>query len=198
MRRLYDIVNIFSAIGCCYKSGLHSMTWTGLVNLTGHMRDAARTRGLDDPSSTLVSLFQTPCPTGMGNLSVDYLLLYAALRSSRLDLRMVATLFSRGTRTFRSTLCKLYQIAFILCAAGVTTRTDMTCEVALMTPYINFEILPANQKDYINPLDLSTMLNRQTNSDLDGVYRLRDEFRRIWAASGNKNVAVNGTEFSRF
>jgi hypothetical protein len=195
MRRLYDIINIFSALGCCSKPGQHCVTWTGLVNLTSHLHDAGRTRGLDQPGTTLTSLFRSPYPFGMGNLCVDFLLLYAALGTRHLDLRMAATLFSSGARKFRSTLCKLYQIAFILCPAGVTAQTDQPRQVALRDPYIHFEVLPLHQTDYSNPLDISTMLNRQPNPSVDRIYRRREEFRGIWAASGNNSVSLNPRDF---
>jgi hypothetical protein len=179
MRRLYDMVNRFSAAGCCQKSGLEGLVWTGLDEIRAHIGSLAETRQIDNPRLSLIELFPVSRSVGVAKLTADYLLLYRALRTSHLDLRMAATLFARGTTIFRSTLCKLYQITYVLCSAGVATRTALACDVALLDQYMDFEVLPSDRKESANPADLTTMLNHREDPEFDYVHQRRKEFREV-------------------
>jgi hypothetical protein len=190
MRRVYDIINILSAAGCCQKCNREGFIWAGLSKVRTNLRNAAEASRIDDPSSALNDLFPSARVPGIGNLARDFLLLFRALRTSHLDLRMVATLLSRGTHVFHSMLCKLYQVTFVLCSAGITSRTNVTCEVILVNDYIDFAIVPQEKKESIDPLDLETMLNHRDNPDVEYVYRRRNEFCQLWGASKIESIAM--------
>jgi hypothetical protein len=190
MRRLYDIINILAAAGCCEKSSAHNLLWLGLDRIPSHLHTVAKERGISTPGTTFTDLFPVTHTSGIVNLTVDLLLLYFTLRTSHLDLRMVATLLSRNSNSFRSTLCKLYQVTFVLCAAGITGRTELTCHVVLMPQYLFFEVLPVEKKEPVDPVDPATMLNPREGSDTDIVYRRRNEFQRLWEASGNNRTSL--------
>jgi hypothetical protein len=195
MRRIYDIVNVFSAVGCCVKSHFEDIVWNGVLRVRTHLRELGDARGIDSPNCTLADLFPATGSVGMARLTTDYLLLYRALGTSHLDLRMVATLLSRGTARFRSTLCKLYQISFILCAAGVTSRTTLICHVALLDKCIDFAIVPTEHA-VADPTDYRTLLNRR--KDQDFVHKRRKEFCQLWSATAkgsHMNAHPQGVSF---
>jgi hypothetical protein len=190
MRRLYDIVNIFSAAGCCQKSGLEGLIWIGLDKIRAHVGTLAAARQIDNPRLSLIELFPVSGSVGIAKLTGDYLLLYRALRTSHLDLRMAATLFARGTGIFRSTLCKLYQITYALCSAGIATRTALTCDVALIKEYMAFQVVPVGKSARADPADLESMLNHREDPTLDYIHRRRQDFRQLWEKSANSRAGT--------
>jgi hypothetical protein len=164
LRRLYDILNVFTALGCCRKSPNGGLTWTGRRHVTSFLREMRQLRGIDEPGKSLTELFPVALCVGMANLAANFLLLFSALRTDSLNLKGVCLLFTRGTAKYRSTLCKLYQIAFVLGAAQITTRTSHVCEVVLLRDYIDFELAPntvATLPERLNnPLNLSVLRRR--------------------------------------
>jgi hypothetical protein len=121
-------------------------------------------RRIDEPDKSLSELFPVALCVGMANLAANFLLLFSALRTDNLDLKRVCLLFTRGTAKYRSTLCKLYQIAFVLGAAQITARTSHVCEVVLLQDYIDFELAPPGSANlperFSNPLNLSVYRRR--------------------------------------
>jgi hypothetical protein len=190
VRRVYDMINIFSAIGCCQKSGPEGVIWIGLSHIQGHLSDEGQSRGMDNPLANLLDLFPVTRSVGIAKLTIDYLMLYCALRTQHLDLKMVAMLLSRGRKIFRSTLSKLYQISFILCAAGIASRSALTCDVVLLENYIFFDIVPVEKRECGNPADFETMLNRPAGTDLAFIYRRRNDLFQLWGSSSNNQNKI--------
>ncbi|KAK8894103.1 hypothetical protein M9Y10_022535 [Tritrichomonas musculus] len=141
-RRLYDVINVFSSVGSCSKSGLDHLIWYGKDQLCVHLEKLKQSYHIKDPNYTLLQLFPVSGCIGISNLTICFLLLFFALKTNRLDLRYVGNLFSRQTSRYKTTLCKLYQISYILGAVGITNRTNQVCEVVLNEPYYNEEIVP--------------------------------------------------------
>lgn len=141
-RRLYDVINVFEAIGCCEKSGLDAVRWVGKENILVNLKSLKAQRGVHDRRKRLDDLFPVPCCVGISNLSISFLLLFFALKQDRVDLRYASQFFSRTTARYKTTLCKLYQICYILGSIGVTSRTAQVCEVILNKPYFDEEVLP--------------------------------------------------------
>jgi hypothetical protein len=150
----------------------------------------ALSRQIDNPRLSLIELFPVSGSVGIAKLTGEYLLLYRALRTSHLDLRMAATLFARGTGIFRSTLCKLYQISYALCAAGIATRTALACDIALVKEYMDYPVLLSGQRASVDPADLESMLNHRENPGLDHIQRRRQDFRQLWESSANSRTAA--------
>jgi hypothetical protein len=176
-RRLYDFINILSAIGCCRRSGLDLLIWMGRAQIPPFVSELRRLRDVDNAERTLCDLFPVSDCVGMSNLTSCFLLVFHALRTTHLNLRFVGQLFSRKTQRYKSTLCKLYQIVFVLCAAGICSRTAQTCEVVLLDAYIDFIVVPA---DASGPLGIDALLNRKK---ANFVIRRRKEFHDLFAAS---------------
>ena len=134
-RRLYDVINVFESVGACRKSGLDTVKWLGLDNMKETLKVLRKERHIDDPTIPLEQLFPAPCCVGISNLTTSFLLLFGAIKTNRVDLRFVSQFFSHGTARYKTTLCKLYQICYILGAIGVTKRTAQVCEVILSDEY---------------------------------------------------------------
>jgi hypothetical protein len=98
-------------------------------------------------------------------------------------LRFVGHLFSLRITRYKSTLCKLYQIVFVLCAAGVCNRTSQACEVVLLDPYIEFPIVHIDRTPGPDaPLGIESLLNKK-KEDINFVLRRRKEIHDLFASS---------------
>jgi hypothetical protein len=184
-RRLYDFINILSAVGCCRKSGLDHLIWIGRSQIPTFVSELRRLRDVDNSERTLCDLFPVSDCVGMSNLTSCFLLVFHALRTSRLDLRFVGHLFSRKTSRYKSTLCKLYQIVFVLCAAGVCSRTSQACEVLLLDAYIDFQIVATEKPTNPGgPLGIDSLLNRKKGTvGAEFVMKRRKELNDLFASS---------------
>ena len=163
-RKLYDLFNVFASIGCCTKNGLDYIIWHGKAAAVPFIQRARDQRMTLDPRMTLVSLFPANQCIGIANLTINLCLLFFAVMSNKLDLRFVAQLFSYNTTRYKTTLCKLYQISYILGAAGITARTDKVCQVVLNRPYFSMEPLDsaaAHEEESKDPLSIFSLLNRK-------------------------------------
>jgi hypothetical protein len=126
----------------------------------------------------------------MANLASCFLLVFSALRTNRLDLRSVGHLFSLRTTRYKSTLCKLYQIVFVLCAAGVCKRTLQAGEVVLLDPYIGFPIVQMERApDPGGPLGINSLLNRKKEVS-NFVTRRRKEIHDLFASSVLRKTVI--------
>lgn len=185
-RRLYDMINVFSAIGCCRKSGLDHMVWMGTEMFSQFLSQMKKSRGIDDKTKTLCDLFPVASCIGISNLTVCFLLLFSALKTNHLDLRFVGQLFSRETSRYKTTLCKLYQISYILSSIHITNRTSTVCEVILLPPYSDEDILPDEPDNKANnsiiPISIDSLLNTHIKIEPENQYiydrrhELRDTF----------------------
>lgn len=167
-RRLYDVINVFEAIGCCEKSGLDAVRWVGKENIIVNLRSLKIQRGVHDRRKHLDDLFPVPCCVGISNLSISFLLLFFALQQDRVDLRYASQFFSRTTARYKTTLCKLYQICYILGSIGVTSRTAQVCEVILNKPYFDEEVLPP-----LDDFDHDEKRNSNDKDDPNSLYKHR-------------------------
>ncbi|OHT04634.1 hypothetical protein TRFO_27846 [Tritrichomonas foetus] len=177
-RRLYDVINVLEAIGCCKRCELDSVQWCGRENIFNILEEIKKDKSVNNPSLKLCDLFTVPCCVGISSLTISFLLMFFALKQDRIDLRYVSHYFSRTTARYKTTLCKLYQICYILSAIGVTTRTSQVCEVILNHPYYNEDELSptevqskgennSNKASNLNSLDgsptfsITSLLNHQ-------------------------------------
>jgi hypothetical protein len=197
-RRLYDFINILSAIGCCRKSGLGHLIWLGRHQIPPRVSELCKAQGIVDPNLTLSDLFPVSDCVGMANLTQRFMLMFHAVRTNRLDLRFVGNLFSLKTTRYKSTLCKLYQIAFVLCAAGVCDRTSQVCQVVLCKPYIDFPTVEAEKAMDDDPTQINSLLNRKKeNETTDCALRRRKEMLDLFLASAaSKTVMLPDDDLS--
>lgn len=152
-RRLYDVLHVFEAIGCVKKSGLDSVKWIGKENIVTNLHNLKEQRGINDPSKTLDEIFPDPCHVGISNLTIYFLLLFFAIKQDKVDIRYASQFFSRNTTRYKTTLCKLYQICYILGSIDVTSRTSQVCEIILNSPYYDDEVVPADPSEEETPIE---------------------------------------------
>jgi hypothetical protein len=192
-RRLYDVINVFIAVGSCHRSGIDGFTWLGLSQSLIRLRELRDLRGIDNPNRSLFDLFPINSCVGIANLTIAFMLLFYGLRTDHLDVRIVATIFSRGTNRFRSTLCKLYQIAFVLSAAGIVTRTTTPCDVRLIGQWLDFTVVPPENHDESGPASLVILLNHK-GPEAQFVHKRRKQMTEIFNANQPAKPA-NASEF---
>jgi hypothetical protein len=169
-RRLYDIVNVFLALGCATRIGADELIWHGRSGIFTELRDEKTRLGIDNDELSLVRLFPADNCVGLTSLTSSFLLLFAAVRMDTLDLRKVSAFFSRNTGRYKSTLCKLYQIALILGALGITERTENPCEVKILPPFTRLLL----NDDEENPLSIARLLNRPISPKMRLEGRLQE------------------------
>jgi hypothetical protein len=68
-RRLYDVINVFVALGCCHRSGIDGFRWHGLNQSIGRLRELRESRGMDDTNRSLSDLFPITTCVGIANLT---------------------------------------------------------------------------------------------------------------------------------
>lgn len=165
-RRLYDVINVLESIGVCRKNGLDAVKWLGLSNMKATMQELRRSRNIDNTSLSLEELFPSQSCIGISHLTISFLLLFSAVRTNRLDLRFVSQFFSHGMNRYKTTLCKLYQICYILCAIGVTTRTAQVCEVVLNEEYCDNGVkgIAKKKQPEISVMSITSLLNNPTET----------------------------------
>jgi hypothetical protein len=192
-RRLYDFINVISAIGACRKSGLDQVIWLGKNQIPSFLQNVCQSRDIDNSQRTLCDLFPVSSCIGISNLTISFLLMFRALRTDHLDLRFVAHLFSRDTRRYKSTLCKLYQISYILGAAGISNRTSQACDVVLLQPDLDFSVLPPDKPEESGPLQIAALLNhRGRDADTEFVSHRRRELQSLFVTNGPPKRAPPG------
>jgi hypothetical protein len=152
-RRLYDVINIFTAIGCASRSGIDEIAWEGRDRILITLAEHKRSLNLEDDTLTLVSLFPPDGSVGLTSLTLAFLMLFPALRVEIIDLREASSFFSRGTNKYKTALCKLYQITLILRALGLTGRTENVCEIKILPPITRL-------LEEENPMAIGRLLNR--------------------------------------
>jgi hypothetical protein len=154
-RRFYDVINVFLALGCATRAGIDELEWHGRSRIFKELRAEKARLTVDDYTIPLSRLFPSDASIGLTVLTTSFLLLFSALRIEILDLRKVSAFFSRENGRYKSTLCKLYQIALILGALGLTERTENPCEVKILPPFTQTLICPNSD----NPLAIANLLN---------------------------------------
>jgi hypothetical protein len=178
-RRLYDIVNVFTAIGCGTRSGPDTMIWHGRHRILPQLSRLKTESGITDLSRSLNSLFPTDHCVDLCSLTTAFLLLFPALNVLILDLRNVTAFFSRRTTRYKTTLSKMYQIALILSSIEVIERKIAVGQVQLREPFT--KLLEVDE----HPLAIVSLLNGTVQRE-EVIRNRRNEFEsRTGDGAGN-------------
>ncbi|OHS97680.1 hypothetical protein TRFO_36080 [Tritrichomonas foetus] len=179
-RRLYDVINVFESIGCCRKCALDSVIWIGKENIAKAFDFIAKSRKVDDLSKSISDIFPVHQCVGIQNLTTSFILLFFALRTDRLDLRFTAQFFSRNTSRYKTTLCKLYQVAYILAALDLTSKTSHVCEVVIRPDIFGVKTLdlPSNS----SAVSIKSLLNGSEDELSSAITKRRNDFRSYYIA----------------
>jgi hypothetical protein len=184
-RPLCDIINVFTAIGCATRSGVDELVWHGRDQIFPELLRARNSLNVQGSQTSLSSMFPIDNSVGLSSLTTSFILMFTAMQVDVLDLRIVSSFFSRSTSRYKTTLCKLYQVALILNVLDITGRTENVCEIRLLPPFTR---LLTNDDD--NPLALRNLLNRPT--PMDGNIEARRKEYHAYAAKSS----VLRSEFS--
>jgi hypothetical protein len=155
-RRVYDVINVFLGLGCSSRQGIDGLIWHGRPRVFSELRAEKARLGVDNFAIPLSTLFPSDVAADLTTLTRGLVLLFTALQTETIDLRKVSAFFSRGTGGYKSTLCKLYQIAMILSALGITEKGENACEITLLSPFT--QLLRKDAEE--NPLAITNLLNR--------------------------------------
>ena len=187
-RRLYDVINVYTAIGCCQKSSLDHIIWLGKDKIIPELKKLRKKYRIDDPNLKLDDTYPVSECIGISNLTGFFLLLFFSLKSDKLDIRFAGQFLSRGTGRYKTTLCKLYQISYILSALGVTARSEQVCEVVLDHQFISDEdiyIPPEERQGHDDKImSLDSLLSRPVVQSSDNyIMRRREEIKTCFINS---------------
>jgi hypothetical protein len=179
-RRLCDVINVFTAIGCASRAGVDEIAWNGRNHIFNKLLQHKRSLHIENYATPLASLFPPESSVGLTSLTLAFLMLFPAIRVEIIDLRQASAFFSRDTTKYKTTLCKLYQITLILGALGVTGRTENVCEIKILPP-IN-QLL--RDEEVENPMAIERLLNRPITNGHE-IEARRAEFKRFSNANGS-------------
>jgi hypothetical protein len=177
-RRLYDVINVFVAIGCVTRTGAEEFRWEGIQPVLPHLIEEKRKLQITKYNITLSQLFPPDVLAGLGALTVSFLMLFPATSTNPISLREASAFFSRGSHRNKITLCRLYQITLILGVIEITERTKIQCQVRLKAPYDELMV----DMDEDNPFLIRNLLNRVRTKEEELEAR-REEFRTAGASS---------------
>jgi hypothetical protein len=181
-RRLYDVVNIFDAIGCATRASSTTVLWNGSAKILPCLFEQRTKHEIMNSTLTLKQMFPASNCVGLASLSMALLMMFPAMGTHTINLRQLSAFFSNETRRFKTTLCKLYQIALVLGALEITGRTAIPCEVCLKPPFTQLVTETQNQ----TPVKMFTIQNLLIHDSLteEGIQKRREEFKTATAGDG--------------
>jgi hypothetical protein len=177
-RRMYDVVSVFCAIGCCQKVSVDLIRWIGMLKVPLALMKLQRDAGADSPDSTLDAIIGSHTTVSISRLTGTFLLCFLALRMRRLDIKQISRYLSRKAGRYKSILCKLYQIAHILEAARVITRSEIPGQLTIDDKY--FAPVDINVVDKFhegkNPYGIDSILNHIGPAEKQILLKRRTDF----------------------
>ena len=136
-RRFYDVLNILEALGICHKLNTDTFSWLGFEKITTTITNKIQEKGIMNPNIGLEIIFPMEEKILISKLTINFILCFVAIQEQCLSLQAVAQYLSRNNNRFKTTLCKLYQIVYILVLIGVIEKRSVPSEVALTDKYYN-------------------------------------------------------------
>jgi hypothetical protein len=179
-RRLYDVTNVFIAIGCATRCGTDDIQWDGLPKILPRLLEERGKVNIMNYQIKLSELFPPDNCVGLTSLTLSFIMLFPALATDTVSVREASAFFSRNSSRYKTTLSKLYQITLILGALEITERTDVPSEIRLKAPFT--ELL--HEEAGTNPLAIEKLLNRPIKNE-EALEARKAEFQ---AAAAARNV----------
>lgn len=172
-RRLYDVINVLETVGCCKKTSVDTIQWLGLSKVASTLTKLQRRAGVTDGSNTLDDIFPSERCISIAHMTSMFVMCFLVLKMETLDVKSIGMFLSRSNGRYKTTLCKLYQIAHILEAAGIIAKSVIPGEMTLEKRF--FVTLDIKEKDDLNPFSIQGLLNRVNDIDII-TKRRRAEF----------------------
>ena len=133
-RRFYDVINVLEITGCCKRINVDTITWFGRQNVHRTLFELVRI-SQNNLKSSLSNILPKEKIITISHLTKVYLLIFSILNQKQLDIRATAQVIAKENGRFKTTLCKLYQITHILCAAGILAKSDIPSIVYMNDEY---------------------------------------------------------------
>lgn len=163
-RRLYDVINILAAIGCCERTGMDSIIWIGTDGARIKLLQLRETHKIDDHQKSMCDIFSPDYCISLPTLTVAFIMLFPAMNVTEIDLRLASAFLSRDVARHKTTLCKLYQIVLILEIIGVLEKAGQACVVGISKTIFS-QPQKSRSVDPIQTLSIEYLLNHKDVAD---------------------------------
>ena len=176
-RKLYDIVIILDAIGCCKKNNADWLAWIGYNNIKKHFEELIKEKNINNYDLSLDQLFPVDDCMGLSNITIYFILLFYALKTDHLGIHCAARFLTRNTYRYKKTLTKILVIEKILTAIDLMCKAAQNDEVLLATKDFQLEIVPEiNDQSQTNVGSINSFLNNEKSIMNDAIIQRRKEF----------------------
>ena len=162
-RRFYDLASMMEALGICSKVQNDSFIWRGFENSKSVIYEKARERGVFDPNKSLEDIIPNVGCISIPKLCEDFILCFLALETQTLNIISLTHFFSRNNSRYKTTRCKLYQVASILEMMGIIRKSNIASQFTLNISFFASASLDMSKK-YLNPSSFESLLNRANPS----------------------------------
>ena len=154
-RRLYDVINVFEAAGCCSRACHETIKWLGLANALTKFKSQLDLIKINDDFEKLLPKESSTTFTQLTSL---FLLIFAHVHSQVIEYKTAAHIISKFNGKESSILKKLYQIGQILEVGGFISKTGQPGQISLSNDLYSHIESRSSYCD-INPLSLAFLVN---------------------------------------
>ncbi|OHS98023.1 hypothetical protein TRFO_35667 [Tritrichomonas foetus] len=163
--------------------------WFGLQNVIPTLLLLQDMYKINSPSESLDQLFPDHKCISISNLSINLVLLFFALQANTLDIKKIGQFLSRHNKRLKTTLCKLYQITFILDAAGILSKGDNIGEIVLNPRFFALR-MPMKEEPKIDILSIESLLNRPRNAPVNYIQCRNQDFEMFAKLIGESLIEI--------
>ena len=171
-RRLYDVINVFSAIGLISRPTAYDIKWQGRDQIIHELLRQKDTYKVHNYKLGLNAIFPQGEYVSLSSLTVALLMLFPALEVDTIDLRFACSYFARNTSKYKTTLSKIYQIILILSALFIVQKTK-SAGIKLLEPYSSKLI---GNNEITRPESIAYLLNKNEGEKDECIRKRRTEF----------------------
>jgi hypothetical protein len=177
-RRMYDVTSVFTVVGSCEKPSTDIIRWIGLSKIPFALRRMQFDAGVDLLDLSFDAIIGSCDLLSISSLTIQFFLCFLTLRMTTLDIRNISRYLSRKTGRHKSTLCKLYQIAHILEAANIFSRSESPGQVTIAERFfVPVDIsLPSGSCRSISPFSIEAILNHPNPTQERVTFSRQKEF----------------------
>ena len=176
-RRFYDVINVLDVLGVVRKLNSESFKWIGFANLKDRIFEICQRRGAFDLKKSLSEIIPSNDAISISKFTEYFLVCFMALDQKYLDIKEISAFLCRSNDRTKTSLCKLYQIAQILDAIGIITKTERTSELCINDEY--FFSPRAYCKESTSEPSLYSLLSRPVENQFiagDPIYKRNVEY----------------------
>ena len=201
-RRLYDVINVLEPVGICKKTSVDTIQWNGLHKVPQYLIRLQKKYRLNSPSTTLGDIFSLSDDKciSISHLTVSFVLMFFALKQRSLEIKHIGAFLSKTNGRYKTTLCKLYQIAHILEAASIIEKSivpgELTIAQEFYTP-VNINEKSIWKQNSIDPLRIESLLNRPSK-DQEITAKRRDEFLNVYEKFSMNLLQMEANPLARY